>query len=271
MKSFIINIDTIEICKKNIAQARKDEPYYGIVDICIKSREKDVKFKMIDMNDDFVAKSFSNLYSYEPFFISNWIQYLDKTKGAIIDIGASTGLYSLLSQAYARNREVYAFEPYARAFSRLISNKDINQFAKIKIYPYALADYDNIGSLSIKNFEGPITTSGHISTSQNLINIPILVKNITNVIDINKQIGQIKIDTEGFEIQVLHTLKEIIEKWKPIIFFECLTENNFKKIVIFFNNFKYDILGMNEDGKKLEKSISFNKHCTNFIATPQLA
>lgn len=266
MKRYSINIDSISVCKENLLQLIKEHPYFGIVDILIKIKGNSINFKMIDMNDDFVVKSFSNSYCYEPFFIKNWLEYLDITHGAILDIGASTGLYSLISQSYARYREVYAFEPYPRAYSRLIINKDINKFAKIKIFPYALSDYTATDSFSIKNFEGPITTAGRISSTQHLTTIPIIVKNIKDVIDINSQIGLIKIDTEGFEVHVLNTLSEIILKWRPVIFFECLTRENFEKIKLFFDNFNYTILGIIEDNKKLETISHFSKSCTNFIA-----
>lgn len=269
MKRYFINLESVDLCKINLAQLRKDEPHYGIIDIYIYINKHTLNFKMIDMNDDFVAKSFSNSYCYEPFFMLNWIEYLNKTKGSIMDIGASTGLYSLISQAYIRNRDVYAFEPYPRAYSRLLLNKDINCFPKIKIFPYALSDHDDIGSLSIKNFEGPITTAGRVNSHYNSINIPIQVKNIVNIINSEIEVGQIKIDCEGLEVQVLNTLKKIIEQYKPVVFFECLTEDNFKKIVILFDEFDYNILGIFEEEKKLQSNISPSKHCTNFIASPK--
>lgn len=271
MKRYVINLESVEQCKINLAQQRKDKPHYGIIDIYIYIyiNKHTLNFKMIDMNDDFVAQSFSNLYCYEPFFMLNWIEYLNKTEGLIMDIGASTGLYSLISQSYIKNRDVYAFEPYPRAYSRLILNKDINCFPKIKIFPYAVSDYDGIGSLSVKNFEGPITTAGHISSDRNLINIPVQIKNIDNLINPDIKVGQIKIDCEGLEVQVLNTLKRIIEQWKPVVFFECLKQENFKKLSPLFDKLGYNILGILEEKRKLEYNILPNKHCTNFIASPK--
>ena len=35
MKRYVINLESVEQCKINLAQQRKDKPYYGIIDIYI--------------------------------------------------------------------------------------------------------------------------------------------------------------------------------------------------------------------------------------------
>ena len=66
--------------------------------------------------------------SYEKNSLIIWAK-LSETSNSIFDIGANTGIYSLLSKSINPNSKVYAFEPINRIFDKL----EINNSGKLSL------------------------------------------------------------------------------------------------------------------------------------------
>lgn len=257
MKIFNIDLDSTPECKRPLSVDRKLHPFYGVVELrFFSSLEFSSSFKMIDLNDDYVVQSFSNGDCYEPFMLREWISRVLVIKGAVLDIGASTGLYSLVSSSFNRKVKVYAFEPYSRASSRLVNNKEINSFPKIFINPYAVGSFERISTFSIKNFEGPITTGGSIDSDAISSDVLVQVKVIDDVIPVDERIGLIKIDVEGQEIAVLSSLKQRLIRDRPDVFFESLELSSFVTLFDFFMSIGAKVYCLSEKTKSVQEILS---------------
>jgi len=257
MKNIRINLNDTTNCARPLHIERKIQPFFGVIAIEFLLKQKIISsIKMIDLNDDYVAQSFSSNDCYEPIMIREWLLAATTTQGIILDIGASTGLYSLLSASVGKGRHIHAFEPYARAFSRLINNKEINLFSNIMIHPFAVGQGNSISEFLIKNLEGPITTGGRIqedvTKDDSRIKMAVTVKSLADVLPINEKIGLIKIDVEGYELFVLENIRKELERWKPVVFFEALTMNALKNIALFFIRMGYEIFCLNEKTSQVE-------------------
>lgn len=58
-----------------------------------------------------------------------------------VDIGANIGLFSLIAaRCVGKNGHVYAFEPTAKIYQRLIENVNLNHFKNISYFQLALSD-----------------------------------------------------------------------------------------------------------------------------------
>lgn len=64
--------------------------------------------------------------------------------GAIIDIGANLGLFSLLLAKQIDNRPIHAIEPNPSTFDSLRANVEANGRKNIACYKCAIADYDGL-------------------------------------------------------------------------------------------------------------------------------
>ena len=64
---------------------------------------------------------------------------LCKKSDVIFDIGANTGVYSLLAKSVNANSSVYAFDPVKRFYDRLSENISLNNF-NIQSYQLALSN-----------------------------------------------------------------------------------------------------------------------------------
>tara|TARA_B100000029_G_scaffold155424_1_gene150757 strand:- start:637 stop:1539 length:903 start_codon:yes stop_codon:yes gene_type:complete len=208
------------------------------------------------------VKRVNNLFTKEPETLS-WIdnfQLYNSKKIVFWDIGANIGLFSIYPAVKFQDIEIISFEPSTsntRTLSRNISINNLHD--KIKIFPLALSDKENIISFfdetmfseggSISNFNTNIDHTGSIVEKNKIKNkyniygtsIDYLIKN-----NICKVPNYIKIDVDGIEHLILkgaqstlknNNLRELsiemngdyLEQYKFINKF--MEDNGFKKII----------------------------------------
>ena len=109
-----------------------------------------VKIRMVVVSE---AEQKMRIYSVhkEPE-TARWIDDFVQPGDVFYDIGANVGAYSLI--AAARGAEVYAFEPEAMNFGRLVQNIEINEDLRDRIYALPMALWDR-HELQIMWLENP--------------------------------------------------------------------------------------------------------------------
>lgn len=143
-----------------------------------------------------------------------------------LDIGANTGYYGIMSAYLYPKSKTYSFEPLEEHCNILRSSIYLNRLNNIEISQCGIGNKNEIreiykagsGTSFIKNF-----------TNNNEEEVKIQIKKLDEVIkDKNiENIHFIKIDVEGFELEVLKGGQETINRFKPILFVEiCKTKNN---------------------------------------------
>lgn len=146
-----------------------------------------------------------------------------KQEDTFIDVGANIGWLSLVgANAVGINGKVIAFEPVPSTFEILKSNKELNKFSQITLHQFALGnseeivtiypETDNRGGASILNHESDC-------------GIEIEVKKLDNL-ELNTKVDVIKIDVEGFELDVLKGAFKTIKKDKPKLIIEHSIDRN---------------------------------------------
>lgn len=125
-----------------------------------------------------------------------------------IDVGANIGLFTLnAAKAVGRKGRVYAFEPTAETYVRLIENVTLNQFKNVVCNQLALSDENAIKTLKVSrigydawnSFGVPI--AGEQFTSQD-----VMATTWDSFVQENDLMGKVtlmKIDVEGWESRVL--------------------------------------------------------------------
>lgn len=142
----------------------------------------------------------------------------------ILDIGANIGEVSMnLAKKVGNKGAVHSFEPHPTNFSRLKDNLEMNSFTNISINQFGLGnaegkcfitqvDLHNKGMNRIRK------EAGEYSVELSTIDQYMLVNNISRV-------DLIKIDTEGFEFNILIGGKKTLSEKKPILFIELDDRN----------------------------------------------
>jgi FkbM family methyltransferase len=150
--------------------------------------------------------------------------FLANKKGAIVDIGANIGLYLVKLKSLDSQREYYGFEPNPVCNFYTKELISANDFQKVRMFPFALSNVrelrrfyakrkaDKMGSLHDYARPGEIK-----SNSFDLVTFP--GDEFFDLLDI-ENICTMKIDVEGFELEVLRGVKNTLVKYRPFVFCE---------------------------------------------------
>lgn len=148
-----------------------------------------------------------------------------RVEGTFIDVGANTGIYSVMASVVASSKDVIAFEPLPPVLDILRKNLAINHLQdKVKVHEVALSDKNGVASLHIPNpSHGLVETSASLESdfqqAHSIIEVP--VKRFDDM-NVSNFIGVIKADIEGHEYAFLNGARETIMRDRPIIFAEVV-------------------------------------------------
>lgn len=180
------------------------------------------------------------------FFLLNKLNQSNNLN-SIFDVGANVGTYSLLARDINKKCLIFAFEPVPNTFIDLkknVSNKDIKTFnfalgSDVKEEKMLVSKDSKLSTFLLENI--------HLANKED--NQYISVKIITgdeflkNNRDLN-EISLLKIDTEGYESEVLKGFRRIISRIN-VIQFEYGKSNLFAKYFLkdYFSDYsdKYHI------------------------------
>ncbi len=186
----------------------------------------------------------------------------------IFDVGANSGVYSLMAKSLNIRSNVYAFEPIERVFNRLVYNNEINHY-DISAFNIGLSNYNGEAFFYDPETEHvySIIINETIETYQNKdfkrkkVNV--------NCFDTwfieNNILGfdLIKIDVETYEPEVIEGMMNSIIRFRPLVIIEVLNDEIANKLNNLFKELNYQYYDINESNgvKKIHtilKSSSYN-------------
>lgn len=182
----------------------------------------DSQFHCLDPKMESILKKITDLGDCYPEVGNRLIQPGD----VCFDIGANIGTFSTYSAKLSEpNGRVFSFEPCLEIRELLLKNLVANQVSdRVSVSPNVMSDA--IGNFSIKKaprnmgatrFIESATPADELFTSTTL---DLWIETVQPEID---RCDFIKIDVEGMEIKVLKGAKNILQKYRPILYIEvCL-------------------------------------------------
>jgi len=210
-------------------------------------------FYMINiLNDDAVPLKYLWRNYYEELSAKLWFE-MTRLDGYFFDIGAHTGIYSILGNLGKTDNNIISIEPYFLNFSRLLSNLKINNIQTKNCLLGAATNTEGVAKFSVKTNLDYHTSGGAVSEDGNFSVSKIKIDKL----NLNKKIKGMKIDTEGHEFQVLEGAKNYIERDKPDLIFE-INEKSFNKCLELLSPYSYKYFFIDENNKKLTQVKSFN-------------
>lgn len=199
---------------------------------------------------------------------------LSVTSNVIFDIGANSGIFSILSKVYHPESFVVGFEPQPNIFNVLKKNNSINKF-DIRCENLALADINgemlfyNYGS---NTFTSENTTAGSLNKKWRPAlqhSITVNVEKLENYIEKNRinTIDLMKIDVETMEYEVLIGYGKFLYMHQPIIILEIQDEVIGKKVASLFNR-DWQFYNINEKKGLQKVDVPGNNTDKNYLICP---
>lgn len=215
-------------------------------------------------------KNRSNIFKFEnsdseiTLFLPNWGDYLQQhwivrktfteesylkeisryipKNSVILDIGSNIGNHVIYFEKILGAKKVYCFEPHPEIFKILKKNIELNNLIEKTVL-------NNFG-LGKNNSRGEIVIDGirkgfSAWYKRNLGGTSIRESEKGNIeirkldsLKIKEKVDFIKIDTEGFETEVLEGAEKFLKKNKPVIYVE-IENGNKEKVISFLEKFGY--------------------------------
>lgn len=145
--------------------------------------------------------------------------------GIFVDVGAYIGTHTIYFSKIMERR-VIAFEPNPASFSDLSSNITLNKVAHlVTTHQAALGAADSKGDIIVDDASN-LGSAKFSPNPEGLIRLSLL----DDLLPQNENISLIKIDTEGFEVDVLRGACETLARCKPVVIVECITPQNFNSV-----------------------------------------
>jgi FkbM family methyltransferase len=207
-----------------------------------------------------------------------WAQLAKKSQ-VILDIGANTGIFSMLAQNNNGSAKVIAIEPVNVNFEVLSKNIVQNKF-KINAEKVALSDKEGVAKMFMLKDQLNYMTSVNddryalhpeIKGNTEVVEIEVPIKPFTYIFDKFKldKIDLIKIDVEGHEITVLNAMLPYIEKYKPAILIEIIGDENAEILTQMFKKLNYSFISMDEQNLSKQVDKMWDNHHHNFLVCKQ--
>ena len=196
-----------------------------LVKISIKTAFSGSKYLYVtNSNDDLRYLCRSDFGKWE-FVSRHFFASIASDCALILDIGAYTGVYSVETAILNPDCIVNSFEPNPEIFQNLRRNIEINKLEeRVKLSQISLGQFMGKAKLYLpKNTPTSMATLNTKSTEY--LEVPMLTLDSINFVNC---VDLIKIDVEGFESKVFLGGQNTLDKYKPIILGEALTQNELR-------------------------------------------
>lgn len=210
--------------------------------------------------------------SFEAPLPNVFMAVVSRSEGSVIDVGANTGIYSILAIKSRDGVHVHAFEPYAPLANLCSQNIRRNGGEnQITLHRVALSDGEGTVRLYI-----PEETAGLLETSASLE--PNFSGRPTTAVDVARStldaigisgISVIKVDIEGHEPVFLKGAEKTINQERPVIFIEVLSIADLRSLNEFKQQFGYVDIRLRPTCAIEDDTVRFDQEAWNHAFVPQ--
>jgi FkbM family methyltransferase len=213
-----------------------------------------------EIENDFFWKGLTG--GWEKISMKCWMQ-LCRNANVIFDIGANTGVYSLVAKAINTSSKVYAFEPLKQMFTKLVLNNELNQYDIICIEK-AASDKNGKAIIYETGTDHVAAASLNAETRQDG-NLNVETEIVTTTLDtfINEnyieKVDLIKMDVETHEPNVLEGYRIFLQKHRPDLLVEVLTDEVGSDLEKILNGLEYLYFNIDDKNGTIRKTDRITK------------
>lgn len=225
------------------------KPMYIGNDTVLVKLKIDNKRMYVDLKDVCISEHLISNGVWESHVTKNYISHIEDVD-TIVDIGSNMGYYPIVANDY--NHKIYAYEPNPRTFSYLERNYWLNaMYNNVVINNIALSNIVNDVDMYIHETNSGASSlhsewAPQINTQRCIVKCDTIDNQCINHVDL------IRLDVEGNEYNTIDGGFNTISRDMPIIFFEHLTQRNFKSPIPLLESFGYKFKSILGNGKLVD-------------------
>ncbi len=199
--------------------------------------------------------------------------------GIVVDVGANNGFTALCFAKLPGVDKVLAFEPDPRNFNAAKVNLGLNDSLKVELIPSGLGSTRTTANLFTVNERNPgMNRLLKDATGLKVESEEIEIFTLDDVLKEKKTstVGLIKIDVEGYELEVLRGAKETLAMFKPKLFIEVddanlkALDSSAKELLEFLATVDYSCFDAKTRRKIVDVTDLSGPHCDIFcFANPE--
>jgi FkbM family methyltransferase len=195
------------------------------------------------------------LFAYEDASMRAWLA-LAKHARTIVDVGANTGLFSLTARCVNPKAAIHSFEPIPEFYSTLERNNSSND-ARIFIHRSALSNEPGVLPMFMPHeFSGNIYSSSlskdhylkYQQSPPRIFEVTVEVFDEVACRSAIENVDLIKVDAEGFDLNVLCGMEKTLVRDTPDVLIEISSEEIGAGIELLLPATKYRYFNIREDG-----------------------
>ena len=160
------------------------------------------------------------MYGYREPEATKVMQEIINPEWTVMDIGANIGYYALMEARVCK--KVYAIEPGTDNYPVLLDNVRLNGYGNIETYRTAIGDHNGTVKFTI-NPTAPnwnrVAVDGN-SDSGHVIEVPLQKLDSFWEDRGRPKVNMLRMDVEGYELQILSGATEMIRTCRPAMFLE---------------------------------------------------
>jgi FkbM family methyltransferase len=238
----------------------------------------------VDKEHSFKMKHYGHMIENNLFWkglYGNWEQNSLKTwallcsnSKIIFDIGANTGVYSMVAGAVNPLASVHAFEPFTAIYKKLQANITLNGF-DTKANCVAVSNFtgDAVIYSEDPEFAYSVTVNQNLwAKGKEVTEIKIKTITLKDYIESNaiSGIDLMKIDVETHEPEVMEGFGKYFLEFKPVVLIEVLNDDVVNKLNIFFSaSTGQRIFQVNEENGLVPVDALCKSEHNNFLIVPE--
>lgn len=169
----------------------------------------------VDSEDQLVSAEIMRTKAYEPHVTAALTREL-RPDSVFVDVGANMGWFSLTAAACAPQGRVFAVEPNANNVQLLYRSLVANDFANVRVLPYAVSDQPRLLRLHFARSNGYVSDvddlGGYVSIVQ--------AQPLDDLLRDESRVDVLKIDIEGHEPVALRGMTETLTRLRPVLLTE---------------------------------------------------
>jgi FkbM family methyltransferase len=147
-----------------------------------------------------------------------------KLPGMVIEVGANMGVHTvpMATELARQGRSMLALEPQPIIFQQLCANLALNGLMNVTALSYACGKQQGVVSFEVPNYRslgnfGSTSMCAGSETPSRHATVPCI--RLDDLVP-DASVGLIKIDVEGYELQVLEGASEILARSHPVLYVE---------------------------------------------------